>query len=493
VQVEKLKQLAQVLVNFFYPLLEISLFSYKGKIIEILNPFSSSREEEVVELESLMREGVSHKVLSNGKQVKQVVYFMRGEEGNTGCFLRFRYDTTQLQHLKDHLDLMLQRHFQQADKDVNEWQENIDQLIGSYLKIQQVTIQSATGRQKRELISLLYGKKLFEFKEASIYIAAKMQLSRATIYNYLKTISTFRQIQIHRVDAFTDKNFGGNPAGVVLEAEELDEATMRKITRELNLSETAFVLPSQKADFRLRYFTPTGHEINFCGHSTVGALYMIAKEKKFGIQRAHKYVFHVETLSGILKMEVAVDKEGKIKIAYETPSIRLKKSNILHEEVAKAAGFDLHLVDKAFPVMYEETNKDLFICIKSLADLKKIECDLKALTHFSKQHDIVVLCLICSEPIDRKNQFHMRCFAPLVGISEDPFTGSVLGGLVAYVDTFGLLQKGSHSFRVEQGHFIERPGVVKVQFSKKKGIYRAKALASAVHCFSTEINLAQGG
>ena len=83
----------------------------------------------------------------------------------------------------------------------------------------------------------------------------------------------------------------------------------------------------------------------------------------------------------------------------------------------------------------------------------------------------------------------MRCFAPLVGISEDPFTGSVLGGLTAYVDIFGLLPKGTNSFCVEQGHFIERPGVVKVEFSKKRGNYHAKVFAQAVHCFSTEINL----
>ncbi len=62
----------------------------------------------------------------------------------------------------------------------------------------------------------------------------------------------------------------------------------------------------------------------------------------------------------------------------------------------------------------------------------------------------------------------MRCFAPLVGISEDPFTGSVLGGLTAYVDTFGFLPKGTHNFSVEQGHFVERPGVVKVEFSKNE-------------------------
>lgn len=83
----------------------------------------------------------------------------------------------------------------------------------------------------------------------------------------------------------------------------------------------------------------------------------------------------------------------------------------------------------------------------------------------------------------------MRCFAPLVGIPEDPFTGSVLGGLAAYVDIFKLLPKGINSFRVEQGHFIERPGVVKVEFLRKGKTYHAKVFAQAIHCFSTEINL----
>jgi PhzF family phenazine biosynthesis protein len=83
----------------------------------------------------------------------------------------------------------------------------------------------------------------------------------------------------------------------------------------------------------------------------------------------------------------------------------------------------------------------------------------------------------------------MRCFAPYVGVAEDPFTGSVLGGLIAYVDTFGLLAKNANSFSVEQGHFMDRPGVVKVEFSKKHGTYQAKVFAQAVHCFSTEINL----
>lgn len=216
---------------------------------------------------------------------------------------------------------------------------------------------------------------------------------------------------------------------------------------------------------------------------------MIAKERRFGIEKAGKHTFDVETPCGILKMEVSLNAKEEIRVAYETPIIKLRHVDISHQMIAKAAGFELDCIDLSFPVMYEETNKDLFIAIRTLEDLKKIECDPKSLIQFSKQYDVVTLCLLSQEAFDQKNQFHMRCFAPLVGIPEDPFTGSVLGGLTAYVDTFGLLPKDETHFRVEQGHFIERPGIVEVEFSKKRETYLVKVFAQAMHCFSTEINL----
>jgi PhzF family phenazine biosynthesis protein len=227
----------------------------------------------------------------------------------------------------------------------------------------------------------------------------------------------------------------------------------------------------------------------FCGHSSVGALFMIASEGKFGIASSGIYSFDVETPCGILKMEAEIDEAEEIRVAYETPAIRLKPTQITCEMIAQAAGFDVNSVDQSIPVMFEETNKDLYVVIKSLEDLKRVECDPKSFAAFSKQFDVVALCLVTSETFDKANQFHMRCFAPLVGIPEDPFTGSVLGGLTALVDQFHLLPKKQSEFQVEQGHFMERPGVVKVVFSKKKGIYTAKVFAQAVHCFSTEINL----
>lgn len=479
--------LARQLVDLFYPLVESTLFDIEGTVREIFNPFSPIKEDQTCDVANLQANQPFHELLVGGRSVRCLIYPIHKSKGVVG-YLRLRYDLTHFKNLQDQLNVLVQVPIT-TNKTTDPWKETIDQVIAHYHAENKINIQATTSKQKRELISRLQNKGLLDFKESSVYVSSKLQISRATLYNYLKTAANFRRVHVHQVDAFTKEKFGGNPAGVVLDADELDEATMRKIARELNLSETAFVLPSEKGNFKIRYFTPTGHEITFCGHSTVGALYMMAKEQRFGIKESGNYEFNVETLCGILKMEVAVDAKEEIRVAYETPAIKLRPINISHEEVAKAGGFELHSVNQSIPVMYEETNKDLFIVMRSLEDLRKIESNPKSLTQFSKQHDIVALCAVTPEVLDPKNQFHMRCFAPLVGIPEDPFTGSVLGGLVAYVDTFGLLPKGSTGFNVEQGHFIERPGVVKMEFSKKQGNYQAKVFAQAVHCFSTEINL----
>lgn len=482
-------QLAHQLVDLFYPLVEATVFNAEGSIQEILNAFSNLKEDQAYEIKNYKNNNPFLELLVVGRSVRCLIHPLYKGKEIVG-YLRLRYDLTCFKNLQEQLNFLVQPEiFPSAQRTTDPWKESIDQIIAHYHTENKINIQATTSKQKRELISRLQNKGLFDFKESSAYVASKLQISRATVYNYLKTAADFRKVHVHQVDAFTNEKFGGNPAGVVLDADELEESTMRKIARELNLSETAFVLPSDKGNFQMRYFTPTGHEIKFCGHSTVGALYMIAKERRFGIKKTGEYTFNVETLCGHLKMEVTIDNQEEICVAYETPTIKLRKVKISHADVAKAAGFELHLVDQSFPVMYEETNKDLFITIRSLDDLKKIECNLKSFAHFSKEHDIIALCALTSKAFDQKNQFHMRCFAPLVGISEDPFTGSVLGGLAAYADTFSFLPKGTRNFSVEQGHFIERPGVVKVEFSKKRGTYHAKVFARAVHCFSTEINL----
>ncbi|BBI32975.1 hypothetical protein KCTCHS21_23740 [Cohnella abietis] len=77
-----------------------------------------------------------------------------------------------------------------------------------------------------------------------------------------------KNVTVLHYDAFSDQPNKGNPAGVVLDASQLSEKDMQSIAYEVGFNETVFVVDSQVADLRLRYFTP-GHEINLCGHATM--------------------------------------------------------------------------------------------------------------------------------------------------------------------------------------------------------------------------------
>ena len=111
-----------------------------------------------------------------------------------------------------------------------------------------------------------------------------------------------KQIRIKQVDAFTTIPLSGNPAGVVTNADELDDVYMQRIAREMNLSETAFVQNSGVADFRLRFFTPKC-EIDLCGHATIGAIYALIEEGRIPLRSDHTLV-HQETKAGILPIEI---------------------------------------------------------------------------------------------------------------------------------------------------------------------------------------------
>ena len=106
--------------------------------------------------------------------------------------------------------------------------------------------------------------------------------------------------RVYQVDSFTTKRFYGNPAGVVVNADGLSDGQMQSIARELNNSETAFILSpkDKKADVRVRFFTPT-NEVPICGHATIAAHYVRALE--FGLDKANVWQ---ETGAGILEVEI---------------------------------------------------------------------------------------------------------------------------------------------------------------------------------------------
>lgn len=298
-----------------------------------------------------------------------------------------------------------------------------------------------------------------------------------------------RTYKLLQVDTFTDKLFGGNPTAVIFNAESLSDNEMKQITREMNLSESAFVLPSKTGNFRLRYFTPSGSEIKFCGHATVGTLHAIACEKEFGITKAGTYPLKVETNAGVMDMLIDYKKESDISIQFNSTEISLVNDKYDHNMVAKKLGINVEVVDQNIPVMRDKTNNYVYIKIKSLNDLGKINYDVKSAYDFATIDGTIIFCLMVNETFNKTNHIHSRCFAPLVGVSEDPATGSAQGALAAYALLNKLIPDDLDVVGAEQGHFINRPSQINIKVYKNNGKVKATVLAKAVLVFKTQIAL----
>lgn len=379
---------------------------------------------------------------------------------------------------------------EQEKSEVTNWHVLAEKQIEYFLNQKKMTDSQLRRMDKRELILNLHEQGLLNYKDATQWLATRLSLSRATVYNHLNWAKSVQKIHIHQVDAFSESQFAGNPAGVVLDANDLNDETMRSITRELNNAETSFVLDSQQADFQLRYFTPSGHELDFCGHSTVGALYMLAKEQRYNMHEPNAYHFNAETKAGIIKVGCTVEPDESIQVYFTAPNIDPTEYHISHETLAEVLGIPIDKVITQHKIHYEKTNKDIYLAVNNLRTLESIDVDIKRVTKFCKENNIIAICVFTTETLDRNNQFHLRCFAPAVGIPEDPFTGSVIGGLIAHAHKNKIL-KNTGSIGIEQGHFIGRLGTVKVKYAYRNNVYQVTIQAKASHFFSTEINLTQ--
>lgn len=284
-------------------------------------------------------------------------------------------------------------------------------------------------------------------------------------------------VRIKQVDAFTEVLFGGNPAGVVTDARGLDEDQMQKIAREMNLSETAFVTPSDRADFRIRFFTPNA-EVDLCGHATIGSFSALHEEGRLDPART---VFTQETKAGVLEVERSF-RDGKPVFTMTQAKPRFRDTGASREEVARLLRVDVsELLD--VPPSAVSTGLWWFVAgLRRLAAVQSLSPDLAAIREFSERHGLIGVVPFCLETEDPGADFHMRAFAPFVAIDEDPVCGTGNGSAGAYIGTHRLVDFGGEADLVsEAGCEVKRPGRVFVSLKREGGeIIRVRVGGSAV-------------
>jgi PhzF family phenazine biosynthesis protein len=282
------------------------------------------------------------------------------------------------------------------------------------------------------------------------------------------------------VDAFTQEPFAGNAAGVVPNADDLSDSQMQAIASELGASETAFVRASDAADRRLRYFTPT-EEVDLCGHATIATHAFLADDIGEGTHT-------LETNVGVLDIEL----DGEtVWMRQNAPEVA--KVDATHAEVAETLGIretGLSGLGADLPLARASTGLPfLMVPVEYLSDLSKMSPDMAAIETLAADHDCRGVYAFTFDTLEGDSTLHGRCFVPGAGVPEDPVTGTASGACGAYLDRFGAFDPTPEEMLFEQGHFLDRDGLVRVDASAATTEGRVRVGGTAVTALDGEIRL----
>jgi trans-2,3-dihydro-3-hydroxyanthranilate isomerase len=292
------------------------------------------------------------------------------------------------------------------------------------------------------------------------------------------------------LDVFTDAPLAGNPLAVVLDADGIDDARMQAIAREFNLSETVFVLPPENPmhSARIRIFTP-GAELPFAGHPTVGtAVYLAHQRLAAGTSDGGdaEAVLVLEEAVGPVRCGVFV--KGRHSPAaghavFDVPRVPEPIPARLDREALAAAlgllpaeiGFENHQ-----PTVFSAGAPYLFVPVRDIDTIARAAAvpgrwtpALAGISH--------AMYLYCRQTIGVGRQFHARCFAPDVGIVEDPATGGAAAAFPGVIHRFDAHPAGSHRFIIEQGFEMGRPSLITLEVDiEVRGVAAARVGGDAV-------------
>ncbi|EOP38375.1 PhzF family phenazine biosynthesis isomerase [Bacillus mycoides] len=273
-----------------------------------------------------------------------------------------------------------------------------------------------------------------------------------------------KTINVFHYDAFTNKPNMGNPAGIVLEADGLTEEDMQRIAEKVGFNETSFVLSSEVADIRMRYFTP-GFEMDLCGHGTVGTIYALRER---GLLE-EKTNLTIETKAGILPIQIGANENGETFIKMRQAAPQFKGFTGSKEELAHSIGLEVTDLDANVPIVYGSTgNWTVIVPIKNLDACERMKPKNEAFPSVLKEIPKASIHPVCLETYDEQVQMHGRHFSSAyAGTIEDPVTGTASGVMGAYYATY-LEKDFDHELEliIEQGQEINKDGRVTVYVTK---------------------------
>ena len=284
------------------------------------------------------------------------------------------------------------------------------------------------------------------------------------------------ELAFHTLDVFTDRVFGGNPLGVVPDARGLTLGTMQKIARELNLSETVFLLPPETpaGTRRVRIFTPA-HEVPFAGHPTVGAAWFLATSGAVPVERDGAGTIVLEENVGPVSVEVTM-RGGRPEFArfttallpeHRTPPFgRAACARLLSlaEDEIGAPGWEPEMVSCGLPF--------LVVPVRDLDAIGRSRLDLTAWYERLEGSWTRLVYPVTPGAPGSGVDVRVRMYGPSAGVPEDPATGSAAAALAGYLGRRAA-QDGTHRWRIEQGIEMGRPSLIEAEADVRGGAVTA--------------------
>lgn len=243
-------------------------------------------------------------------------------------------------------------------------------------------------------------------------------------------------VDVYVAVAFSKDAKGGNKAGVVLGRSELTSVQKAAIAKEMGYSETAFVLDSDKADFKLQYFTPT-EEVPLCGHATIAAFSTLKL-----LNMLDKPDCTIETEAGILNIHIKDD--GLILMEQNRPAYL----EVLDSDIFTGC-IERNFIDHRFPIQIVSTGlNDVMLPVDSVEHLEQLSPDFEMIANMSKEKEVVG---VHAFTMIKESDVTAICrnFAPLYGIDEESATGTANCALTCYLFKY---YKQQSQYVFEQGH-----------------------------------------
>lgn len=287
--------------------------------------------------------------------------------------------------------------------------------------------------------------------------------------------------------------FGGNPLAVFLDGRGVSDKQMQALAREMNLSETTFILPPADPanDFRVRIFTP-GRELPMAGHPTIGTAFVLAREKM--IKTSGDIVtIRLEEKVGLIpvRLEMKSGVPDKIWMTQPRPAFGPVFSNAA--AVAEVLGIDSADIRSDLPIEVVSCGLPfLFVPVRDLATMKRLSFNRDLSHRALASLGVSEVFAFAMEVENPGSTVHSRMFAPELGVPEDPATGSASGPLGSYLVRYGVVRATPKvSIVSEQGIEMGRPSFIHIEITQEANeITEVKVGGQTVFVGSGEIELA---